>query len=113
MSCFQNSRDNLRSIMSNLFTMHTHSNRLILAAALTIPLLTNAQNQFSPSETDTIKTFLRDNITNGCMVIGLVDDKGSQVFSGGTLDNGTRATPDGDTLFFIGSVSKTFTALLL
>jgi CubicO group peptidase (beta-lactamase class C family) len=47
------------------------------------------------------------------MVIGLVDAQGSQLFSAGKLDNGTDGKVDGDTEFFIGSVSKTFTALLL
>jgi len=45
------------------------------------------------------------------MVIGLVDEKGTKVFSAGKLDNETDGTVSGNTLFFIGSVSKTFTAL--
>ena len=48
-----------------------------------------------------------------CMVIGVVDEKGSTVMGAGSLDNGTGREVDGDTVFFIGSVSKTFTALLL
>lgn len=48
-----------------------------------------------------------------CMVIGFIDADGAKVLSAGKLDNGTDAKPDGDSLFFIGSVSKTFTALLL
>ena len=31
----------------------------------------------------------------------------------GTLDDGTGQAPDGDSVFFIGSVTKTFTGLLL
>jgi CubicO group peptidase (beta-lactamase class C family) len=50
---------------------------------------------------------------NDCMVIGFIDASGSRVLAAGKLDNGTDRTADGDTLFFIGSVSKTFTALLL
>src|SRR6266478_3170727 len=48
-----------------------------------------------------------------CMVIGFIDADGARIIAAGKLDNGTDRKPDGDTLFFIGSVSKTFTALLL
>jgi CubicO group peptidase (beta-lactamase class C family) len=74
-----------------------------------------AQNRFTDGEAAGIEAFLRDTFrpTNSCMVIGLVDEGGSRVFSAGKLDNGTDAKADGDTVFFIGSVSKTFTALLL
>jgi serine-type D-Ala-D-Ala carboxypeptidase/endopeptidase len=74
-----------------------------------------AQNTFTDAEADSIKTFLHDNFDGRkeCMVIGLVDESGSKVFSGGKLDNGTSNEVDGDSVFFIGSVSKTFTALLL
>src|SRR5437667_5482642 len=47
------------------------------------------------------------------MVIGLADQRGNRVFGAGKLDNGTDRDVNGDTVFFIGSVSKTFTALLL
>jgi hypothetical protein len=33
------------------------------------------------------------------MVIGLVDEKGTKVFSAGKLDNGTDGTVNGDTVF--------------
>src|SRR5256885_10441999 len=74
-----------------------------------------AQNHFSDAEADGIKAFLHDNFrqTNACMVIGLADDRGNRIFSAGKLDNGTDRDVDGDTLCFIGSVSKSFTALLL
>ena len=47
------------------------------------------------------------------MVIGLVDQRGNRIFSAGKLDNGTTAEVNGDTIFEIGSITKTFTALLL
>lgn len=47
------------------------------------------------------------------MVIGVIDEHGSQVFAAGKLDNGTDQEVNGDTLFEIGSITKTFTVLLL
>ena len=74
-----------------------------------------AQDSFTDAEGDGIKGFLHDNFrqTNACMVIGLADQRGNRIFSAGKLDNGTDRDVNGDTVFFIGSVSKTFTALLL
>jgi len=84
---------------------------LLLAAQF----LAAAQNSFTDSEADGLKAFLRDNFrqTNACMVIGLADEHGSRIFSAGRLDNGSDRDVNGDTVFFIGSVSKTFTTLLL
>jgi serine-type D-Ala-D-Ala carboxypeptidase/endopeptidase len=74
-----------------------------------------AQNTFTEAETEGVKAFLRENFDGrkDCMVIGLVDEQGSKVFGGGSLDNGTTNVVNGDSVFFIGSVTKTFTALLL
>src|SRR5882724_10976434 len=74
-----------------------------------------AQNSFTDAEANGIKAFLQDNFrqTNACMVIALADQLGNRVFPAGKLDNGTDRDVNGDTVFFIGSVSKTFTALLL
>lgn len=64
---------------------------------------------------DSIKAFLHENFDgkNYGMVIGIVDEHGSQIYSAGKLDNGTDQEVNGDTLFEIGSMTKTFTALLL
>jgi serine-type D-Ala-D-Ala carboxypeptidase/endopeptidase len=65
--------------------------------------------------TDSINTFLHDNFDkkNVGMVIGIVDEHGSNIYSAGTMDNGTSQEVGGDTIFEIGSVTKTFTTLLL
>jgi serine-type D-Ala-D-Ala carboxypeptidase/endopeptidase len=62
-----------------------------------------------------IKTFLHDRFDgkNMGMVIGIVDEHQSRVFGAGSLDNGTSEQMNGDTIFEIGSITKTFTALLL
>jgi D-alanyl-D-alanine-carboxypeptidase/D-alanyl-D-alanine-endopeptidase len=62
-----------------------------------------------------IKTFLRDHFDadKACIVIGLVDEHGSTVIPWGKLGNGTGQDVNGDSVFSVGSVSKTFTTLLL
>jgi D-alanyl-D-alanine-carboxypeptidase/D-alanyl-D-alanine-endopeptidase len=84
---------------------------LLLAAQF----LTAAKNRFTDADVDAIQTFLRANFdnTNVGMVIGLVDERGSRVLAAGRLDNGTSQEVNGDTVFEIGSVTKTFTTLLL
>jgi CubicO group peptidase (beta-lactamase class C family) len=83
---------------------------LICAARLQSP----AQSVFTDAEAEGIKAFLRENFshTNAGMVIGLVDEHGTRVFSAGKLDNDTDQEVNGDTLFEIGSCTKTFTSLL-
>ena len=47
------------------------------------------------------------------MVVGIVDARGTRIISYGKLDNGDSPEVNGDTLFEIGSITKTFTTLLL
>src|SRR6266571_1210805 len=82
---------------------------------LATQFLAAAQNGLADAEAEAIQAFLRENFgnTNAGMVIGLVDERGSRVLAAGKLDNGTRQEVNGDTVFEIGSVTKTFTTLLL
>ena len=47
------------------------------------------------------------------MVVGLVDEHGSRIVSCGKMDDGASPEVNGNTLFEIGSITKTFTGLLL
>jgi D-alanyl-D-alanine-carboxypeptidase/D-alanyl-D-alanine-endopeptidase len=82
---------------------------------LTVSPPAAAREGFSNADVDSIKAFLHENFdhTNSGMVIGLVDGQGSRIFSAGKLDNGTGQEVNGDTVFEIGSITKTFTTLLL
>jgi D-alanyl-D-alanine-carboxypeptidase/D-alanyl-D-alanine-endopeptidase len=72
-----------------------------------------AQSNFT--DDSDIKTFLHENFDGkDCgMVVGLVDEHGARIFRAGKLDNGTDQEVNGDTVFEIGSITKTFTVLLL
>ena len=67
--------------------------------------------------TDSIRAFLEQRIKvekKGVgMVVGLVDEHGSSIVSYGKMDDGAIPEINGNTLFEIGSITKTFTALLL
>ena len=67
--------------------------------------------------TNAIQAFLQHRVEveqrDTGVVVGLVDEQGPRVVSCGRPDSGTRQPIDGDTLFEVGSITKTFTALLL
>src|SRR4051794_19780494 len=78
-------------------------------------LQASVANNFTEPEADSIRTFLHEHFNGDhvAAVIGLVDEHGSRFFSSGTLDNGTTNEVNENSVFFIGSITKTFTTLLL
>ena len=78
-----------------------------------IPFHARADNIPTDAE---IKTILQDFIDRDHwgvgMVVGIVDEHGTRIISYGKLDNGDSPAVNGDTLFEIGSITKTFIALV-
>ena len=73
-----------------------------------------AEDVFTSAEIEAIQSFLDERGGgNSAIVVGIVDSQGSHALCAGSLDNGTGTPVNGDTVFFIGSVTKTFTALAL
>jgi CubicO group peptidase (beta-lactamase class C family) len=81
----------------------------LIGASLTISV-----HGDSFTDDNSIESFLHDNFanTNSGMVIAILDEHGAKIFHSGKLDNSIDQEVNADTLFEIGSVTKTFTALL-
>lgn len=90
-----------------------HSLKLMLAAALSVALTTvaAAEPAVLPARIAKVAQQYADAGVYPAMVVVMVDDGHAQVAGFGKLADGR--VPDGDTVFEIGSVTKTFTALLL
>lgn len=88
---------------------------LFVAILLATPVSIAAEPLWADAHVDNIQSFLAEHFvdTNAGMVIGLIDEHGSRVFCDGKLDNGTDQDVSADTVFEIGSITKTFTSLLL
>ena len=86
-----------------------------LSASISLSIaFATTQGHAAFTDPTSIQSFLHDNFsnTNSGMVIALLDEHGSKIFQAGKLNNGTDQEVNADTLFEIGSITKTFTALL-
>ncbi len=63
--------------------------------------------------TNAIRAFLQQRVEVENLDVGIVDEHGSSFVRCGKMDNGTDQEVNGDTLFDLASITKTFTALLL
>jgi CubicO group peptidase (beta-lactamase class C family) len=67
--------------------------------------------------TNAIRAYLQQRVEvekrDSSIIVGIVDEHGRSIVGCGKLNNGTNQEVNGDTLFEIGSITKTFTALLL
>jgi CubicO group peptidase (beta-lactamase class C family) len=90
--------------------------KLLIRGASILLAIASAATQSHAAFTDagSIQAFLHDNFssTNSGMVIALLDESGAKIFHSGKLDDGTEQEVNADTLFEIGSITKTFTSLL-
>src|SRR3954451_23053953 len=89
---------------------------LLRLLGFAILLLTHPLRATEPAAfTQSIERVLLDSVGNEKrgVVVGIVDEHGNTIVSYGKLGNGTDQKVDGDTLFEIGSITKTFTVLLL
>jgi CubicO group peptidase (beta-lactamase class C family) len=91
--------------------------RIIRVVCSTTLLVVFSLRADSEDFTNAIHAFLQhrvevDKVCVG-MVVGMVDEDGNRIVSYGRLDNGTDQEMNGDTVFAICSVTKTFTGLLL
>ncbi len=86
---------------------------LCFAAWLASQFAVAAQTHFTDEAE--ITRFLHNHFdgANAGMVIGLLDERSDRILAAGRLDNHTSQEVDGETVFEIGSITKTFTVLLL
>ena len=95
----------------------SHSQLLITCLMVALswaPTLAETQC-FPRSQIDAIDQYIQDHFSeaNWGISIGLIDESGQGTLNAGRLGRGREREIDGDTLFEIGSISKTFTTLLL
>lgn len=89
--------------------------RLFALAISLLELRLPAQSLDGLANSEDITEFLRDNFAdkNSGMVVGIVDEHGTRIFASGKMGNPQNGEVDRNTIFEIGSITKTFTVLLL
>jgi CubicO group peptidase (beta-lactamase class C family) len=93
--------------------MITSARKLFLAILVSAFPFRAAAEGFPDAIHDYLRQCVEAEPVNPGIVVGIVDEHGSSIVSCGKLDNGSDQEVNGDTVFEIGSVTKTFTGLLL
>jgi serine-type D-Ala-D-Ala carboxypeptidase/endopeptidase len=94
--------------------VHCLPNRLIAAGCLGASLITTSLPASAGALPERVDKAAQDRIAAGTyqtLVFGVVDGDKTEVVAFGKLDDGKA--PDGNTIYEIGSITKTFTATLL
>lgn len=86
---------------------------LFFCAAMALPVAPARADDDLRAKVDAVAKPLVDNEWTMGLVVGVVDSKGSNVFAYGTTAAVNGKPIDGKTLFEIGSITKTFTCILL
>ena len=88
----------------------------VLALLLPSAVAQSAQSPSTPSDSE-IRAILIDRIdtqhANVGIVVGIIGPTGRRVIAYGSMAKNDKRSPDGSTVFEIGSVTKVFTSLLL
>jgi CubicO group peptidase (beta-lactamase class C family) len=87
------------------------------AFSFTSPPVANANSSVTYKEISAqVKNFISDQIVNkskAAIVIGFVDPDGTKIFSFGNMSTAHNIPVNQNTFFNIGSITKTFTTILL
>ncbi|MBI3259181.1 MAG: serine hydrolase [Ignavibacteriae bacterium] len=71
---------------------------------------------FGQAPIDSIKAIIKQEVANKrskSIIVGIVDSTGRQIISAGVMSDKNPIHPDENTIYEIGSITKTFTGLLL
>jgi D-alanyl-D-alanine-carboxypeptidase/D-alanyl-D-alanine-endopeptidase len=83
-------------------------------AILLLILISHASLLYGQS--DSIPSLLKREVDNGrsaSIIVGVIDTNGQRIIGYGKVNDSSNQAPDGNTVYEIGSITKTFTSLLL